>query len=36
MPYGFLFVRTGSVVAPAVLHGLVDVLVLVPGLRAGS
>ena len=26
MPYGFLFARCGSVVAPAVLHGLVDVL----------
>jgi membrane protease YdiL (CAAX protease family) len=36
MPYGFLFARTGSVVAPAVLHGLVDVLMLVHSARVGG
>lgn len=33
MPYGFLFARTGSVVAPAVLHGLVNVLALLLASR---
>jgi membrane protease YdiL (CAAX protease family) len=31
MPYGFLFARSGSVIAPAVLHGLVNVLALAAG-----
>ena len=35
-PYGFLREKTGSVVCPAITHGLLDVVLLVPLLLAGS